>query len=218
MIGGRAVSGQSHYGQTWRRLWGGAVAVCVALSALEVHPAVLLASAVAGAVVAGVVSLVVSSDQESPLETRLLLLREATVWGAATLAATVFVGTFSSSLLFWALLAALFSSPAVVTPARAAIAQLTGPTDGAAAHLPLERANREVLARLTSAELCQAWRSTHQRLQVTRTAPEVAAYARLRQLVLEELELRHPREVAVWLSAGGKADQGPVVFSPGTDG
>ncbi len=68
---------------------------------------------------------------------------------------------------------------------------------------------------LTSDELCQAWRSTHRRLQFAHTAPEVAAYARLRRTVLEELERRHPREVAAWLSAGGSAEQSPTVLSRG---
>ncbi len=201
---------QGDYSRRWRRVWGGTVAVSLAPAALVVRPAALLAAAVAGAVVAVVAFLVVSADRKEPFAARLARACRVSTWGAATTAAVVFVGTVSGSLMVWLVLLALLSSPSLVAAARGRTAGWPGSLDAESEQLELELTNRDVLARLTTAELCQAWRSTHVWLQTTTSPLELAAYARLRQLVLEELEQRNPRAVTRWLAEGGDAREAPA--------
>jgi hypothetical protein len=208
------VSGQGNYAGGWRRFWQVTLAVSLVPSALVVRPAVLLGTAATGALIAAVVSLVISSDRDEPVAVRLGRLRQATGWGAAVMAMTVFLGTLSGSLMLLTLFLALLSSPPLVIGTRDWVARVTRLAPDPADQLPLERTNRDALARLTSAELCQAWCSTHRRLRTGPPADEVAACARLRQMVLEELERRYPREVAKWLSTGGSAQEAPDRFLP----
>jgi pimeloyl-ACP methyl ester carboxylesterase len=212
--GSTAVSGPSSYASGWRRFWGGTIAVCWAVSALAVRPGVLLGTGMTGAFAAGVAALVISSDLHESLAPRLHRLRSGMVWGAATMSAVVFLGAVSGSLLVRILLLALVSSPPVVVRVRRLVARVTRHSEDAAARLPIERSGHEVLRKLSTAELCQAWCSTHHRLSSGPPAAEVAAYAGLRRLVLEELERRHPLEVAQWLAAGGRADEAPARFLP----
>ena len=198
------------YTRQWRRVWGWTIAVSLVPAALVVHPLALLASAAAGALVAVVASLVISTDLEEPFHVRVARLRTAALWGAGTMGSVVFIGTVSGPLLMTLLLLALLSSPAALSAARGVVGPLTRPTDDEASRLPIDLTNREVLASLTNAELGQAWRSTHQRLQAAPSAPELAAYARLRMMLLEELEERNPQAVTRWLSEGGDAQEAPA--------
>lgn len=108
------------------------------------------------------------------------------------------------------LLLALLSSPSALTAVRGVVAPLVTPSEEELDELSLEPMNRDFLMGLTIAELGQAWRSTHHQLKSAHSAPELPAYARLRQMVLEELEQRNPRDVNEWLSAGGDAAEAPA--------
>lgn len=204
------MSARGGYSRRWRQVWGWTIAVSLAPAALVVHPLALLASGVAGVLVAVVAALVISTDLEEPFAVRLARLRTAAVWGAGILGSVITIGTVSGVLLMTLLLLALLSSPAALSAARGVMTPLTQTPEVEVALLPSDVTDRGVLANLTNAELGQAWRSTHRRLQSAPSAPELAAYARLRQMLLEELEERNPQAVTTWLSEGGDAREAPA--------
>ena len=210
LVEGAAVNEHGGYARRWRRVWGWTIAVSLAPAALVVHPLALLAAAGAGALVAVVAALVISTDLEEPFASRVARVRTAALWGAGIMSAVVFIGTVSGQLLLVLLLLALMSSPSALSAAQGVVGPLTRSPRAGADPLPVDLGNREVLAKLTNAELGQAWRSTHERLQAAPSAPELAAYARLRQLLLEELEKRNPQAVTTWLSRGGDAREAPA--------
>lgn len=197
------------YAKRWRHFWGGAIALSLALSAVVVEPAALAGAAAAGAAGAAIFTLVLTSEEEESRAALAARLRHAVAWGASSLAALTVVGTLSGSLLLWLLLAASLSSPAVRAAGRSVRARMTMPETEEELQLFVEETTRDILGRLSSVELCQTWRSTHRRLQLTPSAAELAAYAGLREMVLEELELRHPRELARWLADGGDPAEAP---------
>lgn len=197
------------YAQRWRRVWGGAIALTPAASPLVVDLSVLAGTAAAGAVGAAIFALVLSSDREQSRAATTVRLRRAVTWGSSSLSAAAALGTLSGSLLLWMLVAASLSSPSAREMAGALRARLIGTEVDDTSQISVEGTTREILVGLTSVELCQAWRSTHRRLQQTPTAAELAAYAGLREMLLEELERRHPRELASWLARGGDAGEAP---------
>jgi hypothetical protein len=80
--------------------------------------------------------------------------------------------------------------------------------------LPPESTTRDLPVHLSTVDLCRVWRSTHRYLQEARSPDETASCARLRQLLLDELERRHPDAVAAWLATGACAADGPERFLP----
>jgi hypothetical protein len=202
------------YTRRWRRFWGGTIALSVAVSAAVVGPVVLITTAAAGAAGAAIVAMVLDCDQDGSLANRLRRLGKATAWGAGTLAALLVLGTVSGPLPLWAVVAAVLSSPPAVQVARFAQARVTKRTRHHAGQFAPESTTRDVLVQLSSAELCRAWQSTHRRLQLAASVVEVGACARLRLLLLEELECRHPQEVAAWLAGGGDAAEALEGFLP----
>lgn len=197
------------YARRWRHFWGGAIGLSLALSVVLVDPATLAGASAAGAVGAAIFALALSSDSEESQAASWARLRTAVAWGAGSVAALSVVGTVSGSLLLWLLLGAALSSPSVRGAVRAARARLTMSVDDDTNQISVEGTTRDILERLTSVELCQAWRSTHRRLQLAPSAAELAAYAGLREMLLEELERRHPQALATWLAQGGDAGEAP---------
>lgn len=197
------------YARRWRSFWGGVVALNLAVSPALVDLSVLASAAAVGAMGAGVFALVLSAGREESRAETATRFRRAAGWGVSTPVALTVMGTVFGSLLLWLLLAAILSSPVVRGTARTARERLTTPTGDDTNQISVEEATRELLERLTSVELCQTWRSTHLRLQLTPSAAELAAYAGLREMLLEELERRHPRELASWLAQGGDAGEAP---------
>lgn len=197
------------YAKRWRSLWGGVVALNLAVSPALVDLSVLASAAAVGAMSAGVFALVLSAGREESRAETATRFRRAAAWGVSTPVALTVMGTVLGSLLLWLLLAAILSSPVARGAARTARERLTTSQGDDTNQISVEEATRELLERLTSVELCQAWRSTHLRLQLTPSAAELAAYAGLREMLLEELERRHPRELATWLARGGDAGEAP---------
>jgi hypothetical protein len=208
----------TQYTKRWRSFWGGIIALSVAVSAAVVGPVVLITTAAAGAAGAAIVAMVLDCDQDESLANRLRRLGQATAWGAGTLAALLVLGTVSGSLPLWAVVAAVLSSPPAVQVARFAQARVKGPTRHHGGQVAPEHTTRDVLVQLSSAELCRAWQSTHRQLQLAGSVVEVDGCARLRLLLLEELECRHPQEVAAWLAEGGDAAEALVGFLPSDPG
>jgi hypothetical protein len=65
---------------------------------------------------------------------------------------------------------------------------------------------------LDDGALCQAWRRSYVRLEVSRAAEVRLHVVRLRQLYLDELVRRHPAEVRHWLASGARAAGNPLPF------
>jgi hypothetical protein len=202
------------YAARWRRIWFGVIGLSLALSPVVVHPAAMIAAAAGGVVMAAIFTAVLSVSEAPTLPISLPRVGRNAAWGAGALGALVVVGTMSGTLMTWLLLAAVVSSPACVGGVSRAWARMTDAVGSRAPQLPSESTTRDLLVRLSSIDLCRAWRSTHRYLQDARSPEETAACARLRQLLFDELERRHPDAVAAWLATGAGAADGPERFLP----
>ena len=67
--------------------------------------------------------------------------------------------------------------------------------------IPID-ATPEWASRLDTAHLRHAWRRSFLGLEVAQSSADTQEVARVRQLLLDELHDRHPREVCEWLAAG----------------
>jgi len=65
---------------------------------------------------------------------------------------------------------------------------------------------------MTDAELCQAWRGSYVTLTSARDLGRTAEVVMLRQLMLDEIEARHPNGLRAWLDSGARAAGGPDRF------
>jgi hypothetical protein len=138
--------------------------------------------------------------------------------------AAVCVGTVSEALLLWLLLLAGASSPLALDRVRRAMSRVSGPAGSdmthlggrhlEGGHLEARGTTQEALVRLTSSQLCQVWRSSHRHLQAAASPVETIACVQLRQMLLDELERRHPEAVAAWLTLDADAAAGPERFLP----
>jgi hypothetical protein len=206
----------TQYAATWRRFWSGLIVLSLALAPVVADPAVMVSVAASGAILAGIVGVALTVHEGQPLRRTLSVLGRSSAWGAAASVALVVVGTTSGSLVLWLLVAAAVSSPPLVeavcgTGDRLRMEQQPTPP------VSYESTTRDLLLRLSSLELCRMWRSTHRYLQAARTPLELVACARLREMLLDELDSRHPDAVAAWLAAGACAADGPERFLPPSD-
>ncbi len=69
---------------------------------------------------------------------------------------------------------------------------------------------------MTDAELCHAWRRSFVSLERARSAHRRAQVVQTRQLLLDEVETRHPAGLRAWLSSGARAAGGPDRFIGGS--
>jgi hypothetical protein len=203
----------TQYAATWGRFWSGLIVLSLVLAPVVADPVVLVSVAASGAILAGIVGVALTVNDGQPLRRTLSVLGRSGAWGAAASVALVVVGTTSGSLMLWLLLAAAVSSPPLVEAVCGAGAR-PGVEELAAPPVSYESTTRDLLLRLSSLELCRMWRSTHRYLQAARTPLELVACARLREMLLDELEFRHPDAVAAWLAAGACAADGPERFLP----
>ena len=65
---------------------------------------------------------------------------------------------------------------------------------------------------MTDTELCLAWRRSFVALQQARGPQLRSLVVRARQLLLDEIEARHPDGLRAWLSSGARAAGGPDRF------
>ena len=66
--------------------------------------------------------------------------------------------------------------------------------------------------KMTDAELCHAWRRSFVSLERARGVHVRAMLVQTRQLLLDEVEARHPEGLRAWLSSGARAAGGPDRF------
>jgi hypothetical protein len=214
------------------------------LSPLFLDLTVLVTGALGGAVMAAVLVTLASGHPSQETRIGLPRLGRAAACGGAVVLAAVCVGTISEALLLWLLLLAGASSPLALYRVRRAMSRVSGPEgsdmthlDGRhlegrhlegrhlegghlegghleGGHLEGRGTTQEALARLTSSQLCQVWRSSHRHLQAAASPVETIACVQLRQMLLEELERRHPEAVAAWLTLDADAAAGPERFLP----
>ena len=204
----------SRYARRWRRIWLGVVAAGVMLSPLFLDLGVLVTGAMGGAMMAAVLVTLASGHPSQEARISLPRLGRAAACGGAAFVAAVCVGTVSEALLLWLLLLAGASSPLALDRARRATSRLSAPQGVDVPHLEGIGTTEEALRRLTSSQLCQVWRSSHRHLQGAASPVETIACVQLRQMLLEELERRHPVAVAAWLTLEADAATGPERFLP----
>lgn len=76
----------------------------------------------------------------------------------------------------------------------------------------------DLVRRMTDAELCHAWRRSFVTLQQARGLHLRARVVQARQLLLDEVDARHPAELQAWLVSGARAAGGPDRFIGPTGG
>ena len=65
---------------------------------------------------------------------------------------------------------------------------------------------------LDDAELCRTWRRSFVALQHSRSVARCLEVVRLRQLCLDELDRRHPKQLQRWLDSGARAAGNPLPY------
>jgi hypothetical protein len=65
---------------------------------------------------------------------------------------------------------------------------------------------------MTDTELCRAWRRSFVTLTSARSLGRRAGVVSLRQVILDEMEVRHPAGLRAWLDSGARAAGGPDRF------
>ncbi len=70
----------------------------------------------------------------------------------------------------------------------------------------------DLVRQMTDAELCHAWRRSFVALQRARGRHLRALVVQTRQLLLDEVDARHPAGLQAWLSSGARAAGGPDRF------
>ncbi len=107
--------------------------------------------------------------------------------------------------------------PSTKRPEATAPSDITPPaTDGHAEPIDVVLTHDTVRA-MTDAELCLAWRRSFAVLQQVQGTQLRALVVETRQLLLDEVEARHPEGLQAWLGSGARAAGGPDRFI-GLDG
>ena len=83
--------------------------------------------------------------------------------------------------------------------------------------VPLDAVELSIDDTMTDLDLCQAWRSSYVALARARSAASRGRIVLAREVVLDELERRHPSAVRAWLESGARAAGGPERFVLGDD-
>ncbi len=150
----------------------------------------------------------------------------ARVPGAIRLAAAVSVtglgllGLFTfSALLAWSTLAAYVvtvglmsragKSASAAPPAATAPADQTPSANEDEADPTGVVVTHDVVRQMSDAELCHAWRRSFVALQQARGLHLRALLVQTRQLLLDEVDARHPAALRAWLDSGARASGGP---------
>lgn len=140
------------------------------------------------------------------------------------------VGLFAfSAALAWATLAAYVATVALVstwgnTPSGERPGTTTAPTKKAPSATDEEAEPTSIVfthdqvRQMTDAELCHAWRRSFVTLQYTRGLHLRAQVVQTRQLLLDEVDARHPAGLQAWLVSGARAAGGPDRFIGPTGG
>ena len=126
-----------------------------------------------------------------------------------------FGGLFAfSSSLAWVAIAGYVATAAWdqasrnTPPSAAVVAPHESEEPTAALHL----ATTDEVRTMTDAELCQAWRRSFAALMSTHNVGQRAGVVSLRQVLLDEMEARHPAGLQAWLRSGARAAGGPDQF------
>jgi hypothetical protein len=141
-------------------------------------------------------------------------------------------GTFAfSAPLGGAVLAAYVATDALMfrrskTPAAAAAGLPVDPVTADPAPFPASEepegpgpgTSTELLRAMTATELCRAWRASFVELEHARDPRLRTALVQTRQLLLDEIEARHPAGLQAWLASGARAAGGPDRFIDPTGG
>lgn len=133
-----------------------------------------------------------------------------------------FIGLFRYSAELGSATLAAYVATALVsrwgkTPSEAASAPAAA-SDGTLEPVPGEQDVRidlvphDAIRRMTDTELCHAWRNSFVALQQVRSTHLRALVVQTRQLLLDEIDTRHPAGLQAWLASGARAAGGPDRF------
>jgi hypothetical protein len=140
------------------------------------------------------------------------------------------VGLFAfSAALAWATLAAYVVTVGLMStwgkkPSGVQPGATTAPTDKTPsatddeAELTSVVVTHDLVRQMTDAELCHAWRRSFVALQQARGLHLRALVVQTRQLLLDEVDARHPAGLQAWLGSGARAAGGPDRFIGPTGG
>jgi hypothetical protein len=131
------------------------------------------------------------------------LFRYSAALGCAALAAYVATALMTR----WSNTPTTAASGPSPAPQRAVVSatdQQDEPIDLATTH--------ETVRTMTDAELCQAWRSSFVALQRVRSPHVRGLIVQTRQVLLDEIDARHPAGLQAWLASGAQAAGGPDRF------
>lgn len=203
----------------WARLWTLVLITPAALAVTSMSVTMAAAASVVSFGLATVTALAMTADSVRSLG---IHLHAAVRFGACSAVACLgFGGLFAfSAPLVWAALAAYAVTAAWAHSSR------TGPSDAAAAtphgseECPgLRVSTSDEVRRMSDAELCQAWRRSIVTLTSTHSVVRRAVVVSLRQVLLDEMEVRRPAGLQAWLLSGAGAADGPDQFlGPGGEG
>ncbi|HET8560469.1 MAG TPA: hypothetical protein VFL69_08140 [Marmoricola sp.] len=70
----------------------------------------------------------------------------------------------------------------------------------------------DTLPDITDSDLCHAWRRSFVELQTSRSVTRRMRVVQLRQLYLDELDRRHPKQLRTWFASGARAAGNPLPY------
>jgi hypothetical protein len=143
-----------------------------------------------------------------------LHLRAAVRFGASSAVTCLgFGGLFAfSPALAWATLAAYAVTAAWACSSRSAVHASSTPHESEESAAGLHASSPEEIRSMSDAELCQAWRRSFATLMSTHSVGRRAVVVSLRQVLLDEMDVRHPTGLQAWLLSGAGAGGGPEQF------
>jgi hypothetical protein len=223
----------------WLRLWG-----CIAVLGALFSPLILGATPAVTTWVSGCAMGLVASALATPIHASVDWSRasgQAALWGAAFAALTSALQVWGPAAL-WVPMFAVVTSPWAIRDLRRLLVRLRVLTESGstgeppAEHAAVSRIERHRqgsmppihcfipvdaspagAAEMDTERLCHAWRRSFLGLEAARGSAEALEVVRVRQILLDELHLRHRPEMRAWISAGGRAASGPDRFlSPAT--
>lgn len=206
-----------HWPQLWVLLL--LVPACFALGTMSMTRAAVAITLTFGLPLAIWLALHVHVASEFPAQLRGAIRSAA----GLSVAGLGLVGLFAfSAALAWATLAAYVVTVGLSTwgntPSEARPGATTEPTDKTPSATDDEAEHTSVVVthdqvrQMTDAELCHAWRRSFVALQQARGLHLRALVVQTRQLLLDEVDARHPAGLQAWLGSGARAAGGPDRF------
>lgn len=218
---GQPAHEQNDWLRRWSRLWTLVLVAPAALTVSSMSPAMAAATLGGGIFVVGVTVLAMTAEsvQAAPYRlpdaVRFAVCAVVTCLGfgglivhAPSLASVMFAAYVTTAV--WVIITRN------VLPKKAAAAPVAPEAPEEAMDVPVVVTTADVHT-MTDGELCLAWRRSFVTLTATFDPARRAHVVALRQVILDELELRHSAGLHAWLHSGARAASGPDRFLGGSN-